>query len=98
MRNINTGVSYALRTAVGLHVGILTKEYLYPSESIPGESVGLWITVGFAILTITLLIVDWNTREDRTRRYAKILDSAIGIGWLVAISALVIRSLAMGIP
>ena len=94
---MNTAVSYALRVAVSLHAGLLAREYLYPSDLIPGESVALWITVGFTVLIAVLLIADWSTRRDQSRQYAKTLDSAIGIGWLLAIGALVIRSLAMGI-
>ncbi len=95
---MNTVVSYALRAAVSFHAGLLTREYLYPRDPIPGQYVGLWMMVGFTALIAILLIADWSTRKDQSRRYAKILDSAIGIGWLVAIGALVVRSLAMGIP
>jgi hypothetical protein len=98
VRNLNTVVSYALRAAVSLHAGYPAWEYLYPSDPIPGQSVGLWMTAGFTALIAILLIADWSTRKAQSRRYAKIIDSAIGIGWLIAIGALVIRSLVTGMP
>ena len=100
MKNVNTIVSYALRSIVILHIGlialVLTLLYsnLFSLPRIPD----LFISTRVALdLVVLLLIADWATRKDSSRRFSKSIDSFIGIAWILGVCAVVLSSFGMAI-
>jgi hypothetical protein len=57
------------------------------------------LTVGFEALMVLVgisLIADWVTPKDPSRRFSKLIDSLLGIGWLVVMAATTLYGLSMG--
>lgn len=98
MRNINTMVSYSLRSFVALHICLVGLLFLIDKPSNPPSSSVLVLTAGLVFIVFTLLIADWVTRKDQARRFSKLIDSVIAVSWLVGIGAIVLYSLGMGMP
>ncbi len=96
MRNINTMISYSLRLVVALHACLLGFLFVFQRPLVPGTNSGLILTAVLVFVTLTLLIADWATQKEPARRFSKLLDSIVGIGWLLALLVAVLRSLSMG--
>jgi hypothetical protein len=96
MKNINTTISYSLRFVVVLHAGIFVLLFVLQRPQVPGANSALILSAVLMFIVLALLIADWMTRKDETRKFSKLLDSIIGLGWLVTILTLVLRSLSMG--
>jgi hypothetical protein len=96
MRKFNTSVSYAFRslailTLAGL--GLLSK--MRPGN--PSSDATHFLVLNFMIgLTCVFLVLDWATQKDPSRRFSKLVDTVLGIGWLLVIGATFTYSLSMG--
>jgi len=100
MLNINTFVSYSLRTVILFQVSLLgflfflsTRDHFSASSSSL-----LYFQVCLVGATAVLLLADWFTRKDPSRRFSKLIDTFAAISWIVIVGVLVIHSLAMGMP
>jgi len=93
---MNTMISYSLRFVVVLHASLLGLLFVFQRPPVPASNSALILTVGLVIITLALLIADWATRKEKARRFSKLIDSIVGIGWLLAILAAVLFSLSMG--
>jgi 4-hydroxybenzoate polyprenyltransferase len=96
MKNIHTVISYSLRLVVVLHASLLLLLFLFQKSQVPATNSILILTVAVILLVLTLLIADLTTRKDRARRFSKVIDSIVGLGWVLTILAAVLRSLSMG--
>src|ERR1035441_925002 len=96
MSSLNTIASHAFRAVLALQlVGfwILSRSTYGNPELDAKENLTFEITSG---ILIVLLVLDLTTRKNPARRFAKIIDTLLGIGWILLIGALVLRSLIMG--
>jgi len=96
MKNINTMISYSLRLVVVLHASLFVLLFALQRLPIPGANFALIVTAVLTFIILMLLMADWMTRKDETRKFSKLLDSIVGLGWLVTILTLILRSLSMG--
>ena len=96
MRNINTMISYSLRFIVALHAVVLGLLFIFEKPQTRTTTSVLIFTIVLVFIIPTLLIADWATPKVQTRRFPKLVDSIIGIGWLLTIAVAVLRSLSMG--
>jgi uncharacterized membrane protein len=96
MSNMNTMFSYSLRFVVVLHATLLGLLFAFQKSPVPGGSSFLKVSATLVIIILVLLIADWVTRKEQARRFSKLIDSIIGVGWLLAILVAVLRSLSMG--
>jgi hypothetical protein len=99
LKNLNTVVSYALRSIVGLHAATLgTTELLFVVKKhgldLPGERSGMLLMAGPPALICVLLLLDWTTRKDPSRRYSRQIDSILGIGWVLAVGSIFVWALS----
>ena len=94
---LNTILSYFLRALVFLHLFCLWLLFKtrYPFNPSSGSSWGLALKIVAGVICI-VLVADWFSRKDPSRRFAKLIDSLIGIGWLIAMVELMLYSLGMG--
>lgn len=96
MTNINTTVSYTLRFVVALHASFLATLFFFQKPTMPPRNSVLILTMALGFLILVLLVVDWATRKDQSRRFSKSIDAVVGIGWTLAILVAVLRSISMG--
>jgi hypothetical protein len=94
---INTTLSYLLRSLIILHLFCLwllfkTRHAFNPSSA---SRYGLVLEIA-AVLICGVLLADLFSRKDPSRRFAKLIDSVMGIGWLIAIAELIVYSLGLG--
>jgi hypothetical protein len=47
-------------------------------------------------LTCISLVLDWATRKDPSRRRSKLIDTVLGVAWILLIGAMIFYSLSMG--
>jgi hypothetical protein len=96
MPRLNTFVSYAFRSLAILtlaSLGFLSKMRPGNPSSDAKHFVVLDVMIG---LTCVFLVLDWATRKDPSRRFSKLVDTVLGIGWLLVIGAMIVYSLSMG--
>lgn len=90
-------ISYALRFVIILHASLLGLLFkLQKTTPAPGDYSVLILTVVLMLIVLGLLIADWITRKEQTRRFSMLIDSVVGIGWLMTISLVVLLSMSMG--
>jgi hypothetical protein len=96
---LNTTLSYLLRSLIFLHLFCLwllfKSRHPFNPSSASRYGLAMEIAAGFICL---ILLADWFSRKDPTRRFAKLIDSVIGIGWLIAVIELIVYSLSLGTP
>ena len=99
MKNVNTIISYALRSIVILHIVLIALVTLLYSNLISLPRIpDLFISTKVAIdLVLLLLIADWATKKDLSRRFSKSIDSFIGIVWILGACALLLSAFGMDI-
>ena len=103
VKNVNTVISYALRIVVALHIcffGILYIFFNKFSETVhdPNNFDSAYLSLAATALVALLLLVDWFTPKEQSRLFSKLIDSIIGIGWVLTICALTLWPLSMGMP
>jgi hypothetical protein len=98
MPNFNTIVSYALRCLVVAHLFclaiLLSLHRLRTHHPLNSSS---FSTVGVALyavlyLIVGLLMLDWATRKDPSRRNSKLVDTVLGMAWVLLIGAMIVYS------
>jgi hypothetical protein len=98
MSTLNTKSSYALRALVlsqWVVIGALWN--VKPTESRLAATVGgvLIFYVVSALVCISI-IIDWFTRREVSRQYAKLIDSFLWLVWVISMAYLILYSLQMG--
>ena len=79
---LNTTISYLLRTTVISHVSMIvlfmSLLHFNPNyvNSLPSM---VLFSAALVCLTAIFLLLDWTTRKDPTRRFSKLIDSALGV-------------------
>jgi hypothetical protein len=96
MRNVNTMLSYSLRIVVALHASLLGILFVFEKSTGPATNLVLILTIALVFIILALLVADWATRKEQTRRFSKLIDSIVGVGWVLAIIVAVLHSLSMG--
>lgn len=96
MPSLNTFASYVFRAVLGLQLAGLwaLSKSNFGNPSIDAKQ-GFAFEVSSGLLIVLLLFI-WTTRKNPARRYAKLVDSILGAGWILLLGALVLRSLSMG--
>jgi hypothetical protein len=56
-----------------------------------------FVVYGGTLLIFVLLLLDWMTRKDPLRRFSKLLDTILGLGWVLIMGFLFVWSASMGI-
>jgi hypothetical protein len=93
----NTIASYSLRSLVFLHLVCLI--WLLMRHELLNPSLILEINLAFKIgmvLIFAALVVDWSTPKEPRRKFSKLIDSLLGVGWMVAMGGIIVYSLGMG--
>ena len=96
MPKLNTILSYAFRSLAILtlaSLGLLSKTRPRNPSSDAKHFLVLDVMIG---LTGVFLVLDWATRKDPSRRFSKLVDTVLGVAWLLVIGAMFIYSLSMG--
>jgi hypothetical protein len=93
---VNTVISYSLRSVIAIHASFIGVLFARQSPSNPVSSTIPYLMVGLPIFVALLLVADWTTQKDASRRFSKLIDSFLGIAWILAIGAALIYSLSMG--
>jgi hypothetical protein len=98
MPNFHTIVSYSLRSLVVAHLlglaillGIHQLSFhhpLHPFSATPVE-VAFYAVI---YLIVGLLVLDWATRKDPSRRNSKVLEIVLGVAWALLIGAMIFYS------
>jgi len=94
--NVNTKISYSLRLVISMHASLFTLLFIFQRLQAPDGNLILTVTASLGFVTLVLLIADWVTQKDQTRRFSKLVDTVIGLGWLLAVLMAVLWSLSMG--
>jgi len=92
MPNFNTIVSYALRSLVVAHLlcwALLLSTHHPLSLSVTPVGVALYAVI---YLIGALLVLDWATRKDPSRRNSKLVDTVLGMTWVLLIGAMLVYS------
>jgi hypothetical protein len=103
MKNANTAISYALRILVVLHICFLGTTFvffdkIFATATNPNNFVLTYLNFAATALVALLLLADWLTHKEKSRRFSKLIDSVIGAGWVLTMCVLTIFSLSMAIP
>jgi|SRR5580700_2132188 hypothetical protein len=96
MPMLNTLASYSFRCLSILSVvsfGLLSKMRPGNPSSDAKHFLALDVVIG---LTCVSLVLDWATRKDPSRKLSKLIDTVLGIAWVLLIGAMIIYSLSMG--
>lgn len=95
---LNTKASYALRLLVPLHWIVLAVfTTIKPLGGLKfAIIVGILIFYLPAALICLSILIDWFTRREISRPYAKLIDSSLWGFWAVSMGYLVLYSLQMG--
>jgi hypothetical protein len=96
LRRLNTAVSYILRLFVVVHLVSLAVLFRTPvSEASSASHWATGLMILFGIICI-LILVDWATPKNPSRRHSKLVDSVMAIASVLTMGALVLHSLSMG--
>jgi len=99
MRNVNTFLSYGLRTAVLLHASFLALLFLSFTHGHSWHSLPtVYVDASSVCVIAVLLVADWGTKRDPARRFSKLIDSFLAGAWILSFGALTLYSLSMGMP
>jgi hypothetical protein len=93
---LNTLASYAFRFLLTLTLASFGLLYKMPPRNSSSDSMFSLVFNIMIGLTGILLVLDWVTKKDPSRKFSKLVDTVLGIGLLLAIGAMVIYSLSMG--
>ena len=94
---VNTALSYLVRSLILAQLACFwlvskaTRLNMSSIEKLARASQALSVTIA------VLLVLDWATRKDPSRRFSKLVDTVLGIGWLFVVGAVFIYSLSMEI-
>jgi hypothetical protein len=93
---LNTAVSYILRLLVVIHLVSLAVLSRTPVGEPPSAS---HVTIGldslFGIICV-LIVVDWATPKNPSRRYSKLVDSVMAMVSVLTMGTLILYGLSMG--
>jgi hypothetical protein len=97
MPNFNTVFSYSLRCLVVAHLVCLCilLSIHHPVNPSSATTVGVIFDVAMGLICI-LLVLDWATKKDPSRGRSKLVDTVLGVVWILLMGALVVYSLSMG--
>ena|ERR1039458_2599607 len=99
MQNTNTVVSYAFRALVVVHLFCLYVLIFGMRTTLFGFE-HFFVAVALTVLMtaiVALLVVDMMTRKEPARKLSKVIDGALGSGWLALMAFLFLQNLRSGI-
>jgi len=98
MPNFNTIVSYAQRSLILAHLLclaiLLSIHRLRTHHPLNSSSVSTVGAASYAVIYFigALLVLDWATRKDPSRRNPKVVDTTLGLAWALLIASLFLYS------
>ncbi len=95
--NVNTYISYGLRIVVVILSLFLAALFVIPSLDRILEGTAAFVVYGGTLMIFLLLLLDWMTRKDPLRRFAKLVDTILGLGWVLIMGFIFVWSVGMGI-
>lgn len=103
MKGLETTISYAVRAVVLAGVGFIaiTGGLIWLGVSpvrLRLDEIGPAVLWGSAVLALMLWVVECFTRPNPTRRWARLIDTFLALGWLVGIWILTTISISMAVP
>jgi hypothetical protein len=93
---VNTALSYLVRSLIFAQLAcfwLMSKATRLNMSSV--EKLARASQV-LSVIIAVLLVLDWATRKDPSRRFSKLIDTVLGIVWLLVVGAIIIYSLSMG--
>ncbi len=96
---LNTIISYAVRTAVGVHFAclyVLTFGLTYTLAGLNHYVAAVALTILMAAIVV-LFVVDIMTRRDEKRSHSKLIDTVIGSAWVVVVGFLLLNNVRSGL-
>jgi hypothetical protein len=93
---VNTVISYLARSLIVVQlICFLIVSRITTLNMSSAQKLATAMKVSSVVIA-ALLVLDWITRKDPSRRYSKLVDTVLGIAWVLLIGAIIVYSLSMG--
>jgi hypothetical protein len=93
---LNTAISYLVRSLIFAQLAYFWILSRTPPINMSSAERMAGVMQALSVVIAALLILDWTTGKAPSRRFAKQVDTVLGIGWLLVNGAIFIYSLSMG--
>ena len=99
MQNANTSASYGFRVLVIVHLVCLYVLTFGMKNTLYGHSHNVLAIALTVLMTgiVALFVTDMLTRKETSRKFAKLVDGALGGAWLALMGFLLLQNLRSGI-
>jgi hypothetical protein len=92
----NTVISYLVRSLIVVQLTcFLIVSKITTLNMSSAQKLATAMKVSSVVIAV-LLVLDWITRKDPSRRRSKLVDTVLGIAWVLLIGAMIVYSLSMG--
>lgn len=94
--NANTVISYFLRSLIVVQLICFLIASRIPTLNMSSARKVATGMKASSVVIAVLLVLDWITRKDPSRKRSKLVDTMLGVAWILLIGAMVLYSLSMG--